>query len=322
VSDVRNAVTIRHLRHRYGRFLAVDDISFDVPEGSIFGLIGPNGAGKTTTLRVICTLLLPSSGEVEVFGQSVLAAPRAIRRQLGYMPDTFGLYGELRVWEYLDFFARCYGLAAEARDDAIRDTLDLVDLTARRDSYVRGLSRGMVQRLGLARTLLHDPMILVLDEPAAGLDPRARIELRQLLRELQRLGKTILLSSHILADLAEICSHIGILERGRLAVQGSLAEVLNQVAGGRTIIIELLSTSVPPLNLEQLLPELAPELQNVTVTREGDRLQCRSRVQQDDPALAALLARLVAAGLPVVGFREQSSGLEDVFMQHTGPLVA
>jgi ABC-2 type transport system ATP-binding protein len=322
VSDVRNAVTIRHLRHRYSRFLAVDDISFDVPEGSIFGLIGPNGAGKTTTLRVICTLLLPSSGEVEVFGQSVLTAPRAIRRQLGYMPDTFGLYGELRVWEYLDFFARCYGLAAEARDDAIRDTLDLVDLTARRDSYVRGLSRGMVQRLGLARTLLHDPMILVLDEPAAGLDPRARIELRQLLRELQRLGKTILLSSHILADLAEICSHIGILERGRLAVQGSLAEVLNQVAGGRTIIIELLSTSVPPLNLEQLLPELAPELQNVTVTREGDRLQCRSQVQQDDPALAALLARLVAAGLPVVGFREQSSGLEDVFMQHTGPLVA
>jgi ABC-2 type transport system ATP-binding protein len=322
VSDVRNAVTIRHLRHRYGRFLAVDDISFDVPEGSIFGLIGPNGAGKTTTLRVICTLLLPSSGEVEVFGQSVLAAPRAIRRQLGYMPDTFGLYGELRVWEYLDFFARCYGLAAEARDDAIRDTLDLVDLAARRDSYVRGLSRGMVQRLGLARTLLHDPMILVLDEPAAGLDPRARIELRQLLRELQRLGKTILLSSHILADLAEICSHIGILERGRLAVQGSLAEVLNQVAGGRTVIIELLSTSVPPLNLEQLLPELAPELQNVTVTREGDRLQCRGQVQQDDPALAALLARLVAAGLPVVGFREQSSGLEDVFMQHTGPLVA
>jgi ABC-2 type transport system ATP-binding protein len=322
VSEVRHAVTIRHLRHRYGRFPAVDDVSFDVPEGSIFGLIGPNGAGKTTTLRVICTLLAPTSGEVEVFGQSVRTAPRAIRRQLGYMPDTFGLYGELRVWEYLDFFARCYGLTAVTRDAAIRDTLDLVDLTAKRDSYVRGLSRGMAQRLALARTLLHDPTILVLDEPATGLDPRARIELRQLLRELQRLGKTILLSSHILADLAEICSHIGILERGHLAVQGSLAEVLNQVAGGRTVIIELLPTDAPPLDVEERLPGLAPELQNVSVTREGGRLLCRGQVQLDDPALVALLARLVAAGLPVVGFREQRSDLEDVFMRHTGPLVA
>jgi ABC-2 type transport system ATP-binding protein len=321
MSAVENAVSIRHLHHRYGRFVAVDDVSFDVPAGSIFGLIGPNGAGKTTTLRIICTLLVPTSGEVHVLGRSVQAAPQAIRRQFGYMADSFGLYGELRVWEYLDFFARCYGMPAETRNAAIRDTLDLVDLTAKRESYVQGLSRGMVQRLALARTLLHDPTILVLDEPAAGLDPRARVELRHLLRELQRLGKTILLSSHILADLTEICSHIGILERGRLVVQGSLSDVLSQVAGGRTIIIEFLPSADLQSGSDERLLALAPELRDVTVTQEGDRLRCRGQFNQDDPALAALLGRLIQAGLPVVGFHDQNSGLEEVFMQHTAPLA-
>ena len=310
-------MSVRELRHRYGRFTAVDGISFEVPEGSIFGLIGPNGAGKTTTLRVICTLLLPSGGDVLVLGQSVQSAPQAIRRQLGYMPDTFGLYGELRVWEYLDFYARCYNLSAETRREAIRDTLELVDLSPRRDDYVHGLSRGMIQRLALARTLLHDPTILVLDEPAAGLDPRARVELRELLRELQRLGKTILLSSHILADLAEICSHVAILERGRLAVAGSLDDVLGLVAGGRTIIVEFLSMDTPPTAIAALLPELTA----ITLTTSDDRLLVQGQFREDDRALAALLARLVTAGLPVVGMREQRQGLEEVFMQHTEPLA-
>ena len=314
-TEAPNAITVRNLRHSYGRLVAVDNVTLNVPAGSIFGLIGPNGAGKTTTLRVICTLLLPSAGEAYVLGQSVRAAPQAIRRQLGYMPDTFGLYGELRAWEYLDFYARCYGLTTATRDAAVRDTLELVDLTAKRDSYIYGLSRGMVQRLALARTLLHDPSVLVLDEPAAGLDPRARVELRELLRELQRLGKTILVSSHILADLAEICSHIAILERGRLAVQGSLSQVLAQVAGGRTIVIELLATGAALPSAAELLPEL----QAATVTAEGSRVLCRGQFYHDDAALAALLARLVATGVPVIGMREEQSGLEEVFMRHTQP---
>jgi ABC-2 type transport system ATP-binding protein len=312
-----SAISIRNVRHTYGRVAAIDNVSFEVPESSIFGLIGPNGAGKTTTMRVICTLLLPSSGEVEVLGHSVRRAPQAIRRQLGYMPDTFGLYGELRVWEYLDFIARCYRLTSHERIGAIGDTLELVDLTAKRDSYVHSLSRGMLQRLALARTLLHDPALLVLDEPAAGLDPRARIELRELLRELQRLGKTILLSSHILSDLAEICSHVAILERGRLAVHGSLGDVLELVTGGRTIVIDLLAAAVPPGDAAALVPEL----QAVTVAAAGNRLVVRGQFPHDDAALAALLARLTATGLPVVGFREQGSDLEEAFLQHTQPLA-
>jgi len=315
--SAESAVSVRSLCHRYGRFTAVDDISFEVPEGSIFGLIGPNGAGKTTTLRVICTLLLPSAGDALVLGQSVRSAPQTIRRRLGYMPDTFGLYGELCVWEYLDFYARCYALSPDTRREAIRDTLELVDLRARREDYVHSLSRGMMQRLALARTLLHDPTVLVLDEPAAGLDPRARGELRELLRELQRLGKTILLSSHILADLAEICSHVAILERGRLAVVGSLDDVLGHVSGGRVIIVEFLNMETPPGALAALLPELTA----LSVTTAGDRLLVKGQFREDDRALAAMLARLVAAGMPVVGMREQRLGLEEVFMQHTEPLA-
>ena len=312
-----SAISIRNLRHYYGRLIAVDNVSFEVPEGSIFGLIGPNGAGKTTTLRVICTLLLPSAGDVEVLGRYVRTAPQAIRRQLGYMPDTFGLYSELRVWEYLDFIARCYSLTLDERRSAIDDTLDLVDLTAKRDSYVHSLSRGMMQRLALARTLLHDPALLVLDEPAAGLDPRARIELRELLRELQRLGKTILLSSHILSDLAEICSHVAILERGHLAVQGSLGEVLSLVAGGRTVVIDLIASAQLPTDIAALVPELRAS----SMTAAGNRVVLRGQFSDDDAALAALLARLTTAGLPVVGFHEQRSDLEEVYMTHTQPLA-
>ena len=311
------AISVRSLGHRYGRYTALDHVSFDVPEGSIFGIIGPNGAGKTTTLRVICTLLLPSAGEVNVLGQSVRTSPLTIRRRLGYMPDTFGLYGELRVWEYLDFYARCYGLAANLRVVAIRDALELVDLAPRREAYVHGLSRGMVQRLALARTLLHDPAVLVLDEPSAGLDPRARIELRELLRELQRLGKTILLSSHILADLAEVCSHIAILERGRLAVHGPLDDVLGHVAGGRAVILEVLAT----LTVTDAAT-LAPELHSLTLTTAGERTILHGQFHDDDQALAGLLARLVTAGVPVVSLREHKSGLEEVFMQHTDPLTS
>ena len=313
-----SAIVLREFSQHYGRFTAVDNISLHVETGAIYGLVGPNGAGKTTTMRVICTLLAPTSGEVYVNGYAVNDDPRAIRRTLGYMPDAFGVYGELHVWEYLDFYARCYGMVPEARQQTIADVLALVDLGSQQHHYVQSLSRGMRQRLALARTLLHDPSLLVLDEPAAGLDPRARIELRELLRELQRLGKTILLSSHILADIAEICSHVAILERGRLVVHGSMAEVLSRVRGGRLLVIELRGTI-------ELPPEFAqhfPELQQLTATREGDRTILRCHVVGDDTALAGILGRLVTAGVPVVAFREERSDLEALFMQVTEPLSA
>jgi ABC-2 type transport system ATP-binding protein len=313
-----SAIALRELSHRYGALTAVDGVSLDVPEGALYGLVGPNGAGKTTIMRVICTLLVPTAGDALVQGHSVRDEPRAIRRALGYMPDTFGLYGELRVWEYLDFYARCYHVPAPSRGQTIADVLELVDLGARRDSYVRGLSRGMRQRLALARTLLHDPSVLVLDEPAAGLDPRARLELRELLRELRQLGKTILLSSHILSDLAEICSHIAILERGRLVAAGPLTEVLVQVHGGRAVRVELLPDAAMPTDLAAAFPELLqPAMQ-----AENDRLVVRGQLAGDDAALARLLAQFVAAGLPVVAFREEHSDLEDVFMRLTEPLSA
>lgn len=313
-----SAIVLRDFCQRYGRFTAVDTISLHVETGAIYGLVGPNGAGKTTTMRVICTLLAPTSGEVYVNGYAVHEDPRAIRRSLGYMPDAFGVYGELHVWEYLDFYARCYGIAQVARQQTIGDVLALVDLGPQQHHYVQSLSRGMRQRLALARTLLHDPSLLVLDEPAAGLDPRARIELRELLRELQRIGKTILLSSHILADIAEICSHVAILERGRLVAHGPMAEVLSRVHGGRLLVIELLGADELPPDFAQRFPEL----EQVAAAQEGVRTIVRCHFRGDDAALAAVLGRLVTIGLRVVSFREERSDLEALFMQVTEPLSA
>ncbi len=189
-------------------------------EGEIFGLVGPNGAGKTTTLRILATLLVPDGGDAEIAGVSVRRNPNDVRRVLGFMPDSFGVYDDMKVWEYLDFFARCYGIPADRRRRMIGDLLDLVDLGPKRDTYVQGLSRGMQQRLCLAHTLVHDPQVLLLDEPASGLDPRARVELRELLRELRTLGKTILVSSHILPELEELCTSVAIIDRGQVLAHG------------------------------------------------------------------------------------------------------
>ena len=201
---------------RYDKTLAVAGLDLDIAAGEIFGLVGPNGAGKTTTLRILATLLVPDRGDAEVAGASVRRNPNDVRRVLGFMPDSFGVYDDMKVWEYLDFFARCYGIPAERRRRTIGDLLELVDLGAKRDVYVQGLSRGMQQRLCLAHTLVHDPQVLLLDEPASGLDPRARVELRELLRELRSLGKTILVSSHILPELEELCTSVAIIDRGQV----------------------------------------------------------------------------------------------------------
>ena len=306
-------VTARGLVKRYDKTLAVGGLDLDVAEGEIFGLVGPNGAGKTTTLRILSTLLVPDSGDAEIAGASVRRNPNDVRRVLGFMPDVFGVYDDMKVWEYLDFFARCYGIAAPTRRRMIGDLLDLVDLADKRDSYVQGLSRGMQQRLCLAHTLVHDPAVLVLDEPASGLDPRARIELRELLRELRSLGKTILISSHILPELEELCTAVAIVDRGQVLAQGRVADIEQRLRAGSVLRVRLLADG--------------DELE-AAVTWFGDQLDVASAqlladgtielgFRGDDAATAALLGAAVRHGLSVVSFARAASDLEELFLQVT-----
>src|SRR5574341_1174926 len=234
-------IEIQHLRKTYGKLTAVNDLTLNVESGAIFGFVGPNGAGKTSTMRILTTLMSPTGGEAWVAGHSVTQDPRGVRRTIGYMPDFFGVYDDMTVWEYLDFFGACYEIPEAKRASINKDLLELVDLSHRREDRVEGLSRGMKQRLALARTLAHDPQVLILDEPASGLDPRARIEIRELLVELSRMGKTIFFSTHILADVAEICTDVGIIEAGKLVAVGKLEEMQRRLMPHRRLKITLLA---------------------------------------------------------------------------------
>ena len=227
--DGASMIEVRNFTKRYGEFVAVDDLSFSIGKGEVFGFIGPNGAGKSTTIRFLATLLRPTSGEGRIAGHSVVADPMAVRRVIGFMPDDFGVYDGMKVWEFLDFFAVAYEIPLDQRRKIIGQVLELLDLTHKRDDYVNGLSKGMKQRLCLAKTLVHDPPVLILDEPASGLDPRARLEMKALLNELRGMGKTILVSSHILSELADFCTSIGIIERGKLLAAGSIQEIQRQL---------------------------------------------------------------------------------------------
>src|SRR5438105_3158094 len=247
-------VETRNLTKRYGAFTALSDLNLSIEKGSIHGFIGPNGAGKTTTMRIIATLLEPSGGQAWVSGFPVTERPYEVRRRIGYMPDFFGVYDNMKVWEYLDFFAAAYNVRASRRGGMIDDLLALVDLSAKKDSFVDDLSRGMKQRLCLARTLVHEPDLLILDEPASGLDPRARIELRELLKELRNLGKTILVSSHILSELTEMCSHVAIIERGRLLVSGRVEDILQALQPAREIYVRVMSRVPEAITILQAVP--------------------------------------------------------------------
>lgn len=321
------AIETHALTRRYGKLTAVNSLDLAIPRGSLFGLIGPNGAGKTTTLRMLAGLLEPTSGEISINGRPIVQDLSDLRRQIGYMPDFFGVYDDLLVWEYLDFFGRCYDLPANRRRQVINELLELVDLTEKKNAYVHTLSRGMRQRLCLAHAMVHDPQVLLLDEPASGLDPRARVEMRELLRELGAMGKTVVLSSHILSELAELCDSIGIIERGELVISGRLETIRARLQEGRRLRIRILSD---PDQAEALLraqpgvgeiyhPTNGNENGNGSPAPEESGGQCELEIgfTGDEEAVAGLLETLVVSRVRIASFTETHTGLEEVFLRLT-----
>jgi ABC-2 type transport system ATP-binding protein len=317
---VTPAIETINLTHRYGGTMALSNLNLTVEQGSIFGFIGPNGAGKTTTLRLLAGLIEPTGGTIRLMGQ--LLRPGGAQRLVGYMPDFFGVYDDLRVWEYLDFFARCYGLDSATRKRTVDELLALVDLTPKRNAFVQSLSRGMQQRLCLAHALVHNPPVLLLDEPASGLDPRARVELRELLRTLREMDKTVLLSSHILSELAEVCTEIGIIESGQIVVSGPVEAVHRQLQQGsklRVRILRDLDTAETVLrNLLTTAPGSGlPQLRSVHLDPADPRALVIELEQIDDAEQAALLTYLIGQGIGISEFRVQTENLEELFLRLT-----
>ena len=293
----------------FGRTHAVDDVSFAVPRGAVFGYIGPNGAGKTTTMRILATLEIPNEGDALIEGLSSVNDPDLVRSRLGFMPDAFGTYRNTCCAEYLDFYARSHGLMGRQRTARMRWVMDFTGLRSLADKPISGLSKGMRQRLCLGRALIHDPSVLILDEPAAGLDPRARIELRKIIRSLASEGKTILISSHILTELAEMCDRVGIIEQGRLLATGTVDEIRGEKASSRSICIEMLDRTDVAVNILESNPVVSQQ------RVEGNCVYCV--MQGDRNVQAGVLKSLMDAGLPIVQFRSEDQSLEDVFLAVT-----
>ncbi len=311
-------VETKDLTRHYGKTMALERLNLTIPRGAIYGFIGPNGAGKTTTMRILTTLLLPSAGEAWVAGHSVTRQVDKVRHSVGFMPDFFGVYDNMKAWEYLDFFAATYRVEARRRPTLIDELLDLVGLIHKRDAYVMGLSRGMKQRLSLARTMAHNPPLLILDEPASGLDPRARVELRELLKELRAMDKTIMISSHILTELAEVCSHIGIIDNGTLLASGDVQTILNSLHAQRIFEVHVLSELQTAAELARALPGVS----EVRVETEAVPPRLYLEFQGHDTEVRDLLARLVTEGVEVVHFAGQVRDLEDIFLHVTQQAVA
>ncbi len=306
--------------YRKNKPKAVDHLSLEIEKGAIYAFIGPNGAGKTTTIRILTTLLQPDSGEVRVGGYQVKTQAHEVRRVLGYIPDEFGLYGEMLVYEYLEFFAGCYRIPAEKRPKIANDLLELVGLAHRRDDEVHGLSRGMRQRLGLARSLVHDPGIIVADEPAAGLDPRARVELREIFRVLQDMGKTIFLSSHVLRELDDVATHMGIIEQGKLVASGPVDSIRARLRPHRRVRVNFLG----PADDAQVWLGGQPDILNVEVANGGEKTPTLfvTLAGETEDAVVQLLARLVGAGFAVLGYKEEQDTLESMFLNLTQGIVS
>jgi len=304
-------IEIKNLYKHYNKLVAVSNLNLNVDRGEIFGFIGPNGAGKSTTIKIISTLLTPTAGVCLVDGIDVVKNPYEVRRILGYMPDLFGLYEELKVSEYLDFFASCYKIPYRDRAGIINDILELTELSSKRDTLVSGLSRGMKQRLCLAKTLINDPKVLVLDEPASGLDPRGRIELRALLNELRRMGKTIFVSSHILTELADFCTCVGIIETGRLVISGKIEDVIKNHGASRNIKLKILD------KYEECEKILAGRTDVSNIETMPVEKVFSFEMQADDMALCDFLRHLIKNEIPVVSFYDKGGNLEDIFMKVT-----
>lgn len=313
MADSNIMIKVQHVHKRYGSVLALEDLSLEVLQGAVYGLIGPNGAGKTTLLRILSALISPTSGQVWLDNEEVTQSPTSIRRKVGYMPDFFGVYPDLTSTEYLEFYAGISGVSRRNLAGAIKDLLELVNLTGKRDAPVETLSRGMKQRLCLARALIHDPQILLLDEPASGLDPGARVEFRELLRALQGMGKTIVVSSHVLLDLAEMCSNIAIIRAGHLVIEGDVEHVIRALGGAQRIQARVLERAEEAV---QLLKD-RPEISSVSLESEnGNGQVIHADFTGDDLALHRILAALIANNILVVSFSPLKAvdRLEEVYM--------
>lgn len=297
------------LTKKYGDMYAINEIDLELEEGDLFGFIGPNGAGKTTTMRIIATLLEPTQGEAYVCGHSIYNDAKEIRRLVGYMPDFFGVYDDMKVIEYLEFFAAAYRIKGQARRDKCNEMLEIVDLDFKRDAFANTLSRGQTQRLGLARVLLHDPQVLLLDEPLSGLDPRARIEMRNLLRRLGELGKTIVVSSHILPELADICNKVGIIDRGVMNVNAAVADVMKQVR-------ERIVLNVRVKGDQNLAAKVIEGLDNVDTVSIGDDVIVVT-LEEDATDYSEITSELVKRDFKILMFREEEVNLESAFMTLT-----
>ncbi|HYE82578.1 MAG TPA: ABC transporter ATP-binding protein [Clostridia bacterium] len=302
-------LSIRNLNKKYGRFQAVTDLNLEVSEGEIFGFVGPNGAGKTTTMKIMCGLLRSTSGEITLDGVDVISHSKRIKEKIGYMPDFFGVYDDLKVNEYLEFYASIYNIKGPARKKITDDLLELVDLGQKREAYVDSLSRGMKQRLCLARSLVHNPRLLVLDEPASGMDPRARVEMKEILKNLKGMGKTIIISSHILPELSELCTSIGIIDKGSMVISGSVSEIMQQVYSKKVIRIKVRDRLAEAELLLKEFPFVDKLVSGENTIQAG--------FEGDEEDMSRVLSALVTGGVPVVSFAQLDGNLEDVFMRVT-----
>lgn len=308
-------IDIQHLSKKYGNFNALKDINLYIPEGTVFGFVGPNGAGKSTTMSILATLMLPTSGMAKVDGFDVTQYPKEVRKRIGYMPDFFGVYDQLKTTEYLHFYGASYNIPRSEREKLIPQLLELVNLSDKSDVYVDSLSRGMKQRLCLARCLIHDPKVLILDEPASGLDPRARIEMREILKELKQMGKTIIISSHILPELAEMVDEIGVIEHGEMVAQGRVADIQAQLRVKKVLHIRVMERE------EELAQQLRDEALVSAVL--SDNMGIHVHFNGGDLEQVQLLQRIISWGYAVISFHEAQTNLEDVFLEITkgGPVV-
>ncbi|MFJ7830050.1 ATP-binding cassette domain-containing protein [Peribacillus sp. NPDC097284] len=304
-------IEIIQLTKQYGTFTALDHLDLQIDKGTVFGFVGQNGAGKSTTFSILATLLAPTSGTAYINGYNISKEPKQVRSQIGYMPDFFGVYDQLKAEEYLDFYGASYGIPVSERSKLIPQLLELVNLSDKKDSYVDLLSRGMKQRLCLARSLIHDPEVLILDEPASGLDPRARVEMREILKELKHMGKTILISSHILPELAEMCDVLGIIDQGKLKAQGSVAEIQHKLQGEKSLIIKVHK------DIERSIAFLEDNPDISQINTHVDEKTIQFLFKGDAGAQQQLLKSCMLQDLPIVSFSEIETDLEDVFMEIT-----